>query len=87
MWIMLFLSAVLFLFLSAALCLMLQRRPSAVNTLGSATAVIGGLLAMASAAGALASGQTPDFQIAWSVPFGSFHIALDALSAFFILRP
>lgn len=85
MWIMLFLSAVLFLFLSAALCLMLQRRPSAVNTLGSATAVIGGLLAMASAAGALASGQTPDFQIAWSVPFGSFHIALDALSAFFIL--
>ncbi len=67
-----------------AACAALGTRGSA-NRLGAAVGVLGAIPAILGAAHALCTGQTSAFHMHWSVPFGSFRLAVDGLSAFFIL--
>jgi len=62
----------------------LGKRPGA-NRLGSGAALVGTLPAFAAGAVALAGGPVEEFRAAWSVPMGSFSIAVDPLSGFFLL--
>jgi hydrogenase-4 component B len=52
--------------------------------MGAGGAVLGCLLGLVPAAIVLWTGQTTGFHRAWRVPFGSFFLQLDALSAFFL---
>ena len=76
-------AAVCFLLAGAVLCAMLSRAKAA-NAIGGIVAVVGAAVAIASAVHALQTGDET-LQLPWSVPFGSFHISIDGLSAFFIL--
>lgn len=55
----------------------------AACTLGPAAAVAGCLLALVQAIEVLAGGEAVALQLAWSVPFGSFSLGMDPLSAVF----
>jgi hydrogenase-4 component B len=62
----------------------LGRRPRVSTRIGVAVVVVGGLLGLVPATHALF--REPDsLQLAWGVPLGSFHVALDALSAVFLV--
>jgi len=67
------------------LCLALSGRNSAANRLGVAVSVLGGVPAAVAAAWVLWTGQEASLRLDWSIPFGSFYIGLDGLSAFFAL--
>jgi len=57
-------------------------RPSRI---GLVTSLTGAVLAIAAAATVLWTGTEADLRLAWQVPFASFYIAIDPLSAFFII--
>ncbi|MCU0562966.1 MAG: hydrogenase [Desulfobacterales bacterium] len=58
------------------------RRPWA-SALGAATGALGSAAALLVAAEAALSGRLCDLRLAWPLPFGSFHVGFDGLSAFF----
>ncbi len=53
--------------------------------LGAGGAVTGGLAGLAAALRVLLGGTPESVRLPWSVPYGSFHLHLDALSAFFLI--
>lgn len=55
------------------------------SRIGAVSAVTGAALAVFSAGAALRAGTESSIRMAWQVPFGSFYIAIDPLSAFFII--
>ncbi|MFZ5563178.1 MAG: proton-conducting transporter membrane subunit [Thermodesulfobacteriota bacterium] len=55
------------------------------SRIGMATAVAGAVPAVATAVMLLITGAGDSLRLPWPVPFGSFYIALDPLSAFFVL--
>jgi hydrogenase-4 component B len=59
-----------------------SRHASSVGVVTSMTAAV---LALASASIMLWTGTNASLRLDWSVPFGSFYIAIDSLSAFFII--
>ncbi len=61
------------------------RRQEIANRMGAIVGILGGLPALLAAAMTLAAGREETFRAEWSVPFGSFYLALDGLSAFFVL--
>lgn len=66
------------------LAALVGRSPRLANALGAATAVAGSAIAFVPAVGVLVSGASlPPLTWAWNVPFGSFTIGLDPLSAWF----
>ena len=67
----------------AFLCLALGRRPVLARIVGPAVAVAGCVLGLVPTGIVLAGGCLPAMRAAWSVPFGSWHIELDPLSAVF----
>ncbi|NLX03860.1 MAG: hypothetical protein GXY33_01820 [Phycisphaerae bacterium] len=67
------------------ICLLAGRRGSLSNRLGVAISLIGGVPAAMAGATALWTGREDAIQIPWSIPFGSFSLAVDALSAYFVL--
>lgn len=85
MSIVLLLVSVSVLVLGAALCAIAGRRSPWANRLGGAVAVAGAVPAVLLAGCALWTGETQRLRMPWAVPFGSFSIAVDGLSAFFIL--
>ena len=68
----------------AALCALSGARAVA-NRLAPALCVLGALPATVGAASVLATGQKASYQADWSIPFGSFSLGIDQLSAFFIV--
>lgn len=56
----------------------------AASALGIGGAVAGGLVGLAGALAALPGGAA-DVRVAWGVPFASFHIGIDPLSALFLV--
>ena len=83
MW--LFAAGLMVLFAGAVLSLLMRRAPRLASAMGSATAIAGSLLALASAAQVLCTGQAVGVSIPWQVPFGSLALGIDPLSAVFVL--
>jgi len=66
------------------LALIVGRWARWANAIGAASAVAGGGIALVPVIGVLVSGRSlPELAWAWNVPFGSFTIGLDPLSAWF----
>lgn len=55
------------------------------SLVGAAGAVLGGAVACVPAVAVLLSGRACELRLPWSMPYGSFYVAIDALSAFFLL--
>jgi formate hydrogenlyase subunit 3/multisubunit Na+/H+ antiporter MnhD subunit len=80
----LFLTALAVMTAGGAACLLVGRRPAA-SLLGASTCTLASAAALAAAVREMVSGQTEDLLLSWPIPFGSFHVGLDGLSAFFVL--
>lgn len=81
----LILIALLTLLSSGAVALLLGRKPIWANLFGVGGVLVGCLTGMASAGHILWTGQTRQIAWAWSVPFGSFSLYMDALASYFLL--
>jgi formate hydrogenlyase subunit 3/multisubunit Na+/H+ antiporter MnhD subunit len=81
----LILTAMIVLCASGVVSLWYGKTPGHANAVGPAGTVLGCLIGLIPAVEVLWTGQAEAFRMAWQVPFGSFHIQLDALSAFFLL--
>jgi hydrogenase-4 component B len=80
-----FAAALLLLLLGGVAAVALQARPSLSQAAGQLGAVVGSVLGLAAATEVLV-GATPETATAvWHFPGGGLHIAIDALSAFFLL--
>lgn len=55
------------------------------SLVGMVSAVVIGLLGLASSVAALFTGASLSWQMAWSIPVASIHLGLDPLSAFFLI--
>ena len=71
--------------LSGLAALFAYRSPRTATACGVGGAVAGSLVALVPVLGVLAGGHVEPLRWPWAVPFGEFHIALDALSAWFLL--
>ena len=70
---------------SGFVALLGQRSAGFATNVGVGGAVIGCALGLIPAVGMLLRGATDSLHIAWSVPYGSFFVEVDALSAFFLV--
>ncbi len=66
-------------------CLFVDGSWRSVSRIGAAAAVTGAFLAIFAAGTTLWTGGESSLRLPWQVPFGSFYIAMDPLSAFFII--
>src|SRR5262249_14891423 len=81
----LLLLAVATLLLGGLLALLTGQHPRLCSACGALGAVLGGVLGIIPAARVLLGGVPESLRWAWDVPYGSFFVALDPLSAFFVL--
>jgi formate hydrogenlyase subunit 3/multisubunit Na+/H+ antiporter MnhD subunit len=81
----LLLSSIGVLIAGSGVCAFWGRPGQAVSRLGAAVSAAGALLAILPAASVLWTGRQISMRLPWQVPFGSFHVAVDPLSALFIL--
>jgi hydrogenase-4 component B len=79
------LAAIVLLAVSGVPGLFPRRTAAAGQWLAAALAVAGGALGIAGALGAAASAETPELALPWPVPGGEFAVAVDGLSAVFLL--
>jgi hydrogenase-4 component B len=77
--------AVSVLFLSGLLSLFLGRQAHRATAVGVGGAVVGCLMGLIPAITVLWTGRVETWRCAWQVPFGSFFVQIDALTAFFLL--
>ncbi len=68
-----------------ALAVALGRFPRAATAAGVSSAVIGCVLGLVAIGGPLSTGATIALRLPWRVPYGEFSIAVDPLSAVFLL--
>ncbi len=67
-------------------CALLLSRTKAANVVGAISAVVGSAMVLVPAVRVIAEGSTPaEFSAAWNVPYGSFTLLLDPLSAWFVI--
>src|SRR5260370_34719148 len=77
--------SVAILVVSGFMALLGQRSARIATGIGVGGAVIGCAIGLIPALGVLLGGEVESLHLAWSVPYGSFFVELDALSAFFIV--
>jgi formate hydrogenlyase subunit 3/multisubunit Na+/H+ antiporter MnhD subunit len=77
--------AIVLLLLSGFLALLAGRNGRGANLLGGCGAVLGSVLGLIEALKILASGRAEQLRWAWNVPYGSFFVRVDALSALFLI--
>src|SRR5258708_1668673 len=80
----LFLAAAAILCVGGLSALSASGAPRLATRLGSGSALLGCLVGLAAAVQAL-TGDPGSVHWSWDVPYGSFYIGLDKLSAFFLL--
>ena len=78
----LFLTALAVMVAGGAAAWMAGRRPWA-SALGASAGALGAAVALVVATEAALSGRVSDLRLTWPLPFGSFHVGFDGLSAFF----
>ncbi|MBI4775687.1 MAG: hydrogenase [Deltaproteobacteria bacterium] len=66
-------------------CSFLRGSSRAASRLGAAVSVTGAVLSLWPAAEVLFTGRTLTLRLAWQAPFGSFYVAVDPLTALFIV--
>jgi hydrogenase-4 component B len=71
--------------LSGFVALIGQRSARIATGVGVGGAVIGCAVGLIPSVGVLLGGKTESLHLAWSVPYGSFFVEVDALSAFFVV--
>jgi len=81
----LFALALLALAVGGVAALLASRRPRAGTRIGVAAAGIGGALGLAPALAVLAGAELEPVELPWSVPGGRLALAIDPLSAFFLV--
>ena len=81
----LLLAAMGILLLSGVAALFASRVPRAASWIGAGGAALGCALGLVPAIHALASKTTETLHVPWSIPYGSFSVGIDALSAFFLI--
>ncbi|MDP2645997.1 MAG: proton-conducting transporter membrane subunit [Desulfobacterales bacterium] len=81
----LLLSALLILTAGGGICSFGFRRVKGVTGMGAATSVTGAVLSLGPAAIVLWTGRSVELRLPWQVPFGTFYIAVDPLTALFII--
>ncbi len=79
------LAALAVLLAGGILCLFSGRAGVAASRCGAIGSVIGAVMAVTAAGRVLGSGTEVALRWPWSVPLGSFYVAIDPLSAFFII--
>jgi hydrogenase-4 component B len=79
------LSAVAVQLAGGTAALLLARKPWAATLTGAGAAVLGCVLGIAPAARILLAGGSESLKLAWDPLHGAFHVAIDPLSAFFLL--
>lgn len=80
-----FVAGLMVLSVGALLSLLARKTPRLASGIGSGTAIAGSFLALFDAAEVLCTGQPVSMSIPWQVPFGRFSLAVDPLSAVFVL--
>ena len=65
--------------------LFISRKAAIASFLGAAGTVTGSIFALIPAFKVLLYGNTETFRMNWNIPFGSFFIQIDAISAFFLI--
>jgi len=80
----LILISMMILFFSGLCSFFTGRNPRFANIVGAGGTVLGCLVGLVPAAIVLWTGQTMAIHRPWQVPFGSFSLQIDALSAFFL---
>jgi hydrogenase-4 component B len=73
------------LFLGSVACAFMGGPGRGASRMGVVTSVTGALLAIIAGGTMLWTGNESSLRLAWQIPFGSFYIAVDSLSAFFII--
>jgi hydrogenase-4 component B len=81
----LFILSILFPVAAAIAALPFSSRPRLQAALGAGSAVTGAILGLWFAFQILITGHSLSWQAPWAMPFGSFSLSLDALSAFFLV--
>lgn len=79
------LAALAILLAGSLVCLFAGRDDAAVSRLGAISSAIAAVMAAFCAGAVLVSGTEVSLRLPWPVPLGSFYVAMDPLSAFFIL--
>ena len=79
------LAAMVVLVVSGFLALVAGGHPLLSKVLGAGGAVVGCALGLASALGSVIRASTESLEHIWDVPYGSFSVSLDPLSAWFVL--
>ncbi len=72
-------------FVGAVLAPLCVRRPRWAARVAAACTLTGCALGMLPAVVAITSATPLELRLAWNIPYGSFHIGLDALSGFFLI--
>lgn len=80
-----FLWGLTIIFVGGIASLISSRRIALASFFGAGGAVIGSITAVIPAFKVLLNGTTESFQLNWNIPFGSFFIQIDALSAVFLI--
>ena len=80
-----FLVALALLWVGGGIAAVLRARPDAAQIAGQAGAVAGSAVGLAAAIGVLVSGRGETLVAFWPMPGGELNLAIDALSAFFLL--
>jgi hydrogenase-4 component B len=81
----LLLLSIAILVVSGFVALLGQRSARIATSVGVSGAVIGCAVGLIPSLDALLGGKTESLHLAWSVPYGSFFVEVDALSAFFVV--
>lgn len=77
--------SVVFLAAGGVACLAAGRKGLLANRVGPVIGLLGGIPSVGSAGWVLAAGRESSLNFPWGLPVGSFHLAVDGLSAFFAL--
>ena len=80
-----FVSAILIFLCSAIAALLLAKSPSRATLVGVGGAVAGCITGLIPAFTIMLGGGTESVRLNWNIPFGTFFMGIDALSAFFLI--
>lgn len=80
-----FVAGIVVLSVGACLSLIASKTPRLATLIGSTAAIAGSSAILISAARVLYTGRSVDLMLAWQVPFGRLWLAVDPLSAVFML--
>jgi len=80
-----FILGLVIILVGGAASIFVSRKPVAACFCGSASAVAGSIIAIIPAFKVLLGGSAESLRVNWNIPFGSFFVQIDAISAVFLI--